>query len=351
MSKFSINSFDTLDQFLQLHEGERARLTEVSFESMDDWFPKLSRNAEKFKAFCDSLLQCSALQAISDSANKQKSALWLAAYYEQWILINMLLQYTKEGKYHLNIDLRPVEGPNLGTTPLWWSIYPGPRETVELLLLNGANINAMPVEGQHEGETPFWRAACYRRWDLVKLMMEHAEQKSHYVNFNASPRSGCDKGTTALWWAAYDRQWALVTLMIKQAYRKSYHLNFDAGPTEGEHQGKTVFSLMSACVDELDLKSLLLIVDKTSENPPKLEVTVDQATTLKSLQDNYGSERLLLLNPEEEGKKLLLGFELKKKDATKVTAVSSRPQPTQRIPKKGRKFRYRQIASMHVTVA
>lgn len=348
MSKFSINSFDTLKQFLELTENERAGLTEISFDSMDGWFPKLSRNDEKFKAFCDSLLQCSALQTISDSANKQKSALWLAAYYERWVLINMLLQYATEGKYHLHIDLRPVEGPNLGTTPLWWSIYPGPRETVELLLLNGANINTMPVEGQHEGETPFWRAACYRRWDLVTLMMEDAEQKSHYVNFNASPRSGCDKGTTPLWWAAYDKQWALVTVMIKQAYRKGYHVNFDAGPTEGEHQGKTVFSLMSACVDELDLKSLLLMVDKTPENLPKLDVTVDQATSLKSLQDNHGIERSLLLNPEEEGKKFLLGFE---KHTTEVTAVSPQRQPAQEVPKQRRKLRCRQSASsIHIMV-
>lgn len=123
---------------------------------MDLWFPILIADDQKTEAFYNFLSQCSGLQNISESPNKGNSMLWLSAYYEQWDMINILLEYARQEKYYLDFDRNPLEDPNRGTTPFWWSVYPGPKETVKLLLSKELNIDAGSTEGKNKGETPLW---------------------------------------------------------------------------------------------------------------------------------------------------------------------------------------------------
>ncbi len=346
MTRFIIDSVPTLNQFLKLEEHERAKLTEIYFDSMDFWLTIMISNDKKTETFYNLLSQCSErIQTISESPNKGVSMLWLAAYYRQWDLINILFEYARQEKYCLHIDRYPLVGVDRGTTPFWWSVYPGSKETVELLLSKGANIDAGPPEGKHKGETPLWRAAYYRCWDIVRLIIAEAEKRGERLNFNASPLKGQNQGSTSLWWAAYDKQWDVVALMIRQAEQTGYYLDFDASPAEGQHKGKTVLGLAQengndemfnillskgATFNPFNWENLIKTLNseldhlsfkpsQTSEKHDQMNDAIEPPVTkLKFSQDNCHSERSSVSLPaEEKGEKLLLGFKLKK-DTTEV---------------------------------
>mgnify|MGYP000465759135 CR=1 FL=1 len=60
-----------------------------------------------------------------------------------------------------------------GGTPLQVATYEGHKETVQLLIANGANVNAIIVSGRNKGKTPVDLALWRKKTTTADLLRKH----------------------------------------------------------------------------------------------------------------------------------------------------------------------------------
>ena len=96
---------------------------------------------------------------VADNGYRGSTPLMLAAAYGQWEIVSFL---TKHDPASVNT------ADNYGRTPLMLAAEHGHRETVLLLISNGAQVNV----GESNGYTPLVLASIHKHWEIVTLLIQ-----------------------------------------------------------------------------------------------------------------------------------------------------------------------------------
>jgi ankyrin repeat protein len=169
-------------------------------------------------------------------------------------------------------------GDELGYTALFYAAWYEQWAALKYLIIRGAtNPNASQPEGANRGITVLWLAAYYGQWDVVGEFLNRGD-----ANPNACPAEGPCRGETVLWLAAFKNQRPLVKKLLEQGVA----VNPDASPAEGRHQGKTaVWFAIKHCDD--DIFRLLLNKGTSIELLNNALITRQSLLSMRDITDGF----------------------------------------------------------------
>lgn len=186
-----------------------------------------------------------------DKQNPEKES--VQAFNPDWDLITTQILC---GEIDINAKVYSYYSAK-GVNLFWLAAHYKKWDLVRLMIERypQVDINSSPAEGRRKDMSALWWAAGHQQWDLVHLMLEKGETP----DVNTVPNKGVDKGKSVLWFAAINFQWDLVRLMLENWK----NLDVNAAPAMGCRQGKSVL-WCAAAAWQWNLVRLMLEV---GENP------------------------------------------------------------------------------------